>query len=76
MLKQRSIVLKYGTVQTFFTLPPMSSDHPLSKPKTYSTNDVIGSKLKEEVEQSLPRKKEIILYADMTEYQKQISKII
>lgn len=29
-------------------------------------------RLKEEVEQSLPRKKEIILYADMTEHQKQI----
>ena len=44
MLEQRSIVLKDGIVQTFFTLPPTSSDHPLSKPKTYSTNDVIGSK--------------------------------
>jgi ATP-dependent DNA helicase len=29
-------------------------------------------RLKEEVEQSLPKKKEIILYADMTEHQKQI----
>jgi hypothetical protein len=29
----------------FFTLPPLtSSEHPLSKPKTYPTNDAIGSK--------------------------------